>query len=134
MGGAATKTKIRAMLRVGLLHGHDAIVLGAWGCGAFRNPPKNMARLFHEVLREPEFARKYHVVRFAVIEDRNSRYSNFAPFDRECNGNLQIISARELAERLNNPDFLETLTAEMLAGFKTTSRGCAHPRGGEING
>ena len=63
----ATKRKIRSMLRIGLLHGHDAIVLGAWGCGAFRNPPEHMASLFHEVLREPEFAGKYRVVRFAVI-------------------------------------------------------------------
>ncbi len=79
----ATKKKIRSMLRIGLLHGHDAIVLGAWGCGAFRNPPEHMASLFHEVLREPEFAGKYRVVRFAVIEDHNSRHSNFAPFDRQ---------------------------------------------------
>ena len=82
---AATKKKIRTMLRIGLLHGHDAIVLGAWGCGAFRNPPEHMAQLFHEVLREAEFADKYRVVRFAVIEDHNSRHSNFAPFDREFN-------------------------------------------------
>ena len=81
----ATKKKIRSMLRIGLLHGHDAIVLGAWGCGAFRNPPEHMASLFHEVLREPEFAGKYRGVRFAVIEDHNSRHSNFAPFDREFN-------------------------------------------------
>ena len=89
---AATKTKIRAMLRIGLLHGHDAIVLGAWGCGAFRNPPEHMAQLFHEVLREPEFAGKYRVVRFAVIEDHNSRHSNFAPFDKEFNGRTQEVS------------------------------------------
>jgi len=81
----ATKKKIRTMLRIGLLHGHDAIVLGAWGCGAFCNPPEHMARLFHEVLEEDEFARKYRIVRFAVIEDHNSRHSNFAPFDREFN-------------------------------------------------
>ena len=81
----ATKSKIRSMLRIGLLHGHDAIVLGAWGCGAFCNPPEHMAQLFHEVLREAEFADKYRVVRFAVIEDHNSRHSNFAPFDREFN-------------------------------------------------
>ena len=81
----ATKSKIRTMLRIGLLHGHDAIVLGAWGCGAFRNPPEHMAQLFHEVLREAEFAEKYSIVRFAVIEDHNSRHSNFAPFNREFN-------------------------------------------------
>ena len=131
---AATKTKIRTMLRIGLLHGHDAIVLGAWGCGAFRNPPEHMASLFHEVLREPEFAGKYRVVRFAVIEDHNSRHSNFAPFDREFNGHTQAVSAREQANRLKNPDFPKTLTAEMLANFKTTPRGCTHPRVGEING
>ena len=86
----ATKKKIRTMLRIGLLHGHDAIVLGAWGCGAFRNPPEHMARLFHEVLEEDEFARKYRIVRFAVIEDHNSRHSNFAPFDREFNSKTEV--------------------------------------------
>lgn len=80
-----TKSKIRTMFRIGLRHGHDAIVLGAWGCGAFCNPPEHMARLFHEVLCEAEFADKFRAVRFAVIEDHNSRHSNFAPFDREFN-------------------------------------------------
>ena len=89
----ATKSKIRTMLRIGLLHGHDAIVLGAWGCGAFHNPPEHMAQLFHEVLREAEFADKYRVVRFAVIEDHNSRHSNFAPFDREFNGRARTPAA-----------------------------------------
>ena len=130
----ATKKKIRSMLRIGLLHGHDAIVLGAWGCGAFRNPPEHMAQLFHEVLCETEFAGKYRVVRFAVIEDHNSRHSNFAPFDKEFNGRPQAVSARELADWLDNPDFPETLTAEMLADFKTTPRGCTHPREGYIAG
>ena len=34
----------------------------------------------------------------------------------------------------NNSGVPETLTAEMLADFKTTPRGCTHPRVGEING
>lgn len=114
---AATKKKIRTMLRIGLLYGHDAIVLGAWGCGAFRNPPEHMARLFHEVLRETEFARKYRIVRFAVIEDHNSRHSNFAPFDREFNHKAEMItptdpqnpsdvveSMRQLATAMHNRD------------------------------
>lgn len=82
----ATKAKIRTMLRIGLLHGHDAIVLGAWGCGAFHNPPAHMAELFHGVLCEPEFAGKYRRVRFAVIEDHNSHNANYQPFAEEFNG------------------------------------------------
>lgn len=84
-GVRVTKSKIRTMLRIGLVHGHDAIVLGAWGCGAFHNPPDHMAELFHQVLEEPEFCRKYRRVRFAIIEDHNSRRSNFAPFANEFN-------------------------------------------------
>lgn len=82
----ATERKIRTMLRIGLAYGHDAIVLGAWGCGAFRNPPEHMAEIFDAVLHEPEFENKFRVVRFAVIEDHNSRHSNYAPFDRRFNG------------------------------------------------
>ena len=118
-----TKSKIRTMLRIGLLHGHDAIVLGAWGCGAFCNPPEHMAQLFREVLLEEEFADKYRIVRFAVIEDHNSRDSNFAPFDREFNKG----AVRCTDTALLDPSFPDELTAEMLANFKTTPRGCTHP-------
>ena len=94
----ATKQKIRTMLRIGLIHGHDAIVLGAWGCGAFRNPPEHMAEIFDEVLHEPEFDNKYRKVRFAVIEDHNSRHSNFAPFDKRFNGKKNGSHEDELTE------------------------------------
>lgn len=83
----ATKSKIRTMLRIGLIHKHDAIVLGAWGCGAFRNPPDHMAEIFHAVIREEEFADKFRVIRFAVIEDHNSGRGNYSPFAKEFNGN-----------------------------------------------
>ena len=131
---AATKKKIRTILRIGLLHGHDAIVLGAWGCGAFRNPPKHMAQLFHEVLDEVEFARKFRIVRFAVIEDHNSRHSNFAPFDEEFNRGQTKEQSRNARSVLDDSGFPVELTAEMLADFQTTPRGCTQPRVGEIGG
>ncbi|MGN0844126.1 MAG: TIGR02452 family protein [Kiritimatiellia bacterium] len=81
----ATEKKIRTMLRIGLLNGHDAIVLGAWGCGAFRNPPDHMAEIFQKILNESEFSNKFKVVRFAVIEDHNSHNRNFEAFDRAFN-------------------------------------------------
>ena len=83
--------KIRTILRIGLIHGHDSLVLGALGCGAFCNPPGQTARLFHEVLLEKEFADKYRHISFAILEDHNShrehnREGNYLPFKREFEG------------------------------------------------
>lgn len=75
-----TKNKIRTIYRIGILHGHDSLVLGAWGCGAFGNPPEQMAQLFMEVLGEDEFKGRYKDIRFAIIEDHNSRGRNFQSF------------------------------------------------------
>lgn len=82
------KNKIRTILRIGLDRGHDSLVLGALGCGAFRNPPRHVARLFHEVLDEDEFRGQYAKIVFAILEDHNSRLShnpdgNFLPFKQE---------------------------------------------------
>ena len=82
------KNKIRTIFRIGLLHGHDSLVLGALGCGAFRNPPSHIAHLFHEVMEEPEFKNKYRLLLFAILDDHNARLKhnpdgNFLPFVRE---------------------------------------------------
>ncbi len=45
-----TKRKIAAVLSIGLDHGHDSIVLSAFGCGAFQNPPEHIAEIFKELL------------------------------------------------------------------------------------
>lgn len=66
------KNKIRTILRIGLQNGHDSLVLGALGCGAFCNPPQHIALLFHETLNEHEFANKYKHISFAILEDPNS--------------------------------------------------------------
>jgi uncharacterized protein (TIGR02452 family) len=82
------KNKIRTIFRIGLLHHHDSLVLGALGCGAFRNPPAHIARLFHEVMEEEEFKNKYKLLVFAILDDHNARLKhnpkgNFLPFVRE---------------------------------------------------
>lgn len=87
------KNKIRTIFRIGLENRHDALVLGALGCGAFRNPPKHIARLFHEVIKESEFANQYKVLLFAILEDHNSHHShnpegNFKPFEEEFSSNF----------------------------------------------
>ena len=79
---------MRTIFRIGLLHHHDSLVLGALGCGAFRNPPAHIARLFHAVMEEEEFKNKYKLLVFAILDDHNARLKhnpdgNFLPFVRE---------------------------------------------------
>jgi uncharacterized protein (TIGR02452 family) len=47
-------------------HGHDAAVLGAWGCGVFKNDPELIAELFADALRG-QFAGCFAKVVFAVL-------------------------------------------------------------------
>ncbi|MGE3597511.1 MAG: TIGR02452 family protein [Dehalococcoidia bacterium] len=83
----ATLLKIRAMFRVAARHEQPDVVLSAFGCGAFRNPPQHMAELFREVLAEREFAGVFRRVAFAIIDDHNAFHraspeGNCVPFER----------------------------------------------------
>ena len=68
-----TKNRIRTILRIAASHGHDSLVLSAFGCGAFANPPRHMASLFREVFAEAEFGGYFKTVVFSIIDDSNSR-------------------------------------------------------------
>lgn len=59
--------RIAKVLAVGRAHGHQTIVLGAWGCGAFGNDPVLVARLFEEALGGA-FRGAYREVRFAIYD------------------------------------------------------------------
>jgi uncharacterized protein (TIGR02452 family) len=79
------KEKMRTILRIAGKYNHNALVLSAFGCGAFCNPPEHIAELFREVFTETEFKNRFSLVVFAVISDQNShRYhnpnGNFEPF------------------------------------------------------
>lgn len=83
-----TKEKIKIILRIGLINGHDSLVLGALGCGAFCNPPAHVAKLFNEIIHETEFLYGYKNISFAIIDDNNAYKAhnpegNYIPFARE---------------------------------------------------
>lgn len=56
--------RARKILTIAALHKNDVLVLGAFGCGAFRNPPAVEANAYQRVL--PEFALAFKVIEFAV--------------------------------------------------------------------
>ena len=79
------KGHMRTMLNLAIHWENDSIVLGAFGCGAFANPPEDVAKLFKEVLSEPEYCDKFEKIVFAVLDDGNSHRAhnprgNYLPF------------------------------------------------------
>jgi len=78
--------KIRTIFRMGVEHGKDALVLGAFGCGAYALLPSAVAPLFRTVMEEPEFKNKFKLLVFAVLERPRRPQEidgHFAPFYRE---------------------------------------------------
>ena len=85
-GAEVMRNKIRTIFRMGVEQGKDALVLGAFGCGAYRLPPDAVAALFRQVMDEPEFAGKFRLLVFAILERSNKPQGlagKFAPFYRE---------------------------------------------------
>ena len=59
--------RILRVLEVAKAFGHDTLVLGAWGCGAFGNDPRQTARDFRNAL-EKRFDGAFKEVVFAVAD------------------------------------------------------------------
>ncbi len=78
--------KIRTIFRMGVEHGKDSLVLGAFGCGAYALLPSAVAPLFRIVMNEPEFKNKFKLLVFAILERPRRPHGldgHFAPFYRE---------------------------------------------------
>lgn len=79
---------MRTIFRIALANNNDSLVLGAMGCGAFRNPPAHVARIFHEVMDEAEFKNRFKKIVFAILDDHNTGHKhnpngNLQPFEKE---------------------------------------------------
>lgn len=75
-----TLNKIRTILRIAYTHWQTRLVLGAFGCGAFGNPPHHMAELFYQCLQEKEFYGRFKEIYFAILPDHNDRKGNYKAF------------------------------------------------------
>jgi uncharacterized protein (TIGR02452 family) len=61
------RRRARRVLAVAATHQHHDLVLGAWGCGVFRNDPRVVAGVFADVLASPVGA-SFRRVTFAVYD------------------------------------------------------------------
>ncbi|CAF3766594.1 unnamed protein product [Rotaria sp. Silwood1] len=75
--------------------------------GAFQNPPKHIAQLFHEVIKT-KYKKSFKYIVFAIIDDHNAKKNhnptgNVQPFAEIFQVN--ILSIDELREQLRNTEF-----------------------------
>lgn len=69
------------VLALALTEGYTHLVLGAWGCGVFRNDPRHVAGYFkHFLAPEGKYARAFEQVVFAV-PDFPSSLANYKAFE-----------------------------------------------------
>ena len=58
--------RIRNVLEVAIDNAVDNLVLGAFGCGAFNNPPELVANVFRKLLVDQRYATYFEKVIFAI--------------------------------------------------------------------
>jgi uncharacterized protein (TIGR02452 family) len=66
-----TRKKIGNVFSIAYHQKHDSLILSAFGCGVFRNPPKftHIANLFASVINQ--YAGFFDTVVFAIVDDHN---------------------------------------------------------------
>jgi uncharacterized protein (TIGR02452 family) len=80
------REKVRLVLRCAAREGKTGLVLGALGCGAYRNPPGLVAREMKGVLAEEEFRGWFERVVFAVYGKGPVGERNFRVFQEVFGG------------------------------------------------
>jgi len=77
------KKRMDKVLAIALRQKSETLILGAWGCGVFRNEPKDVAHLFKEIIAE-KYAGAFKKIVFAVF-DSSEKKSNFKQFEETLN-------------------------------------------------
>lgn len=65
--GDLLKKRIHRVLAIARSYGHNALVLGAWGCGAFHNDPHRTAADFRDALAN-DFSGAFSDIVFAITD------------------------------------------------------------------
>lgn len=75
--------KIELICQIADVNGHDVLVMGALGCGAWGNPPHDVARAFKQVL--DKIKGSFRIVAFAILPDAEKGYITRLDHQRPSN-------------------------------------------------
>ena len=76
------KKRMEYVINLAASHSTEALVLGAWGCGVFKWPPKVVADMFRELLVEKGLINNFKHIVFALASDKEF-HPQFGKFDFE---------------------------------------------------
>lgn len=97
------KGRIKNIFESAIDNDVDVIILGAFGCGAFKNPPELVAKAFHEVIDENDYSKYFKKIVFAIkcnYAKRNNYDIFFDEFFGEYEATLLAIPPLPFVEPL----------------------------------
>ncbi len=65
------RLRIKVLCQAAMNCGCQAVVVSAFGCGAFKHPPKAVAKIFREEIKEA--GGDMPLMFFAILDDHNTR-------------------------------------------------------------
>ena len=72
-------SRIRRIFEVAVTNGNEVLILGAFGCGAFRNPPEIVAKVFYNVMQD--FLGNFDTIEYAVYHTEREA-ANYEAFKK----------------------------------------------------
>lgn len=75
-------SRIRRIFEVAIANDNDVLILGAFGCGAFRNPPEIVAKVFYNVMQD--FIGYFDTIEYAVYHTERE-VANYEAFQKIMN-------------------------------------------------
>ena len=76
----AFAARIKYIFAVAAIFGYNDLVLGAWGCGAYRNDPVTVAGMFNKAINLPEYRDRFRQIIFAIPTDNEKSRANYEIF------------------------------------------------------
>ena len=73
-------SRIRRIFEVAVANGNEVLILGAFGCGAFKNPPEIVARVFNKAMQD--YLRYFDTIEYAVYHTERE-VANYEAFTKE---------------------------------------------------
>lgn len=122
------KSRVKNIINVAIDNNADVLILGAFGCGAFKNPPELVAKAFKTIISENRYDECFRKIVFAVKSSNNDDAfepcPNLMAFEYEFDG----ISAEA-----NKLRFSDSYALEQAVGTVTLPSGRVLTGGKEFN-